>query len=382
MAKMSFSLEGSSNPNDASAAPVAVPAETPSTEASSAVSFTIPVKTSATAPVSISIEPTAKPVGVSVEPSVGVSVEPTAKPVSVSTEPSVEPLSLSVEQSTTPMSLSFEPTAKPISISTEQAAAPIAVSMESASGTTPGVSIEEAVKASAEASTPATKASIATPGMAPITVSVGTSVETPEEIATEAQAPAVSTTIDTPGLAETDTPGVAPKVIPAIAKTAKTAKTTKTTKTDKAIPEIAASPAKTTTSSAGKTKRKTSSKVRRVAIIVVAILLVGELFFLTFNAIAGGRADVNTDKVALISGQLNNNENRVIADIGYDPALNLQAIGPYLQSVNPSSLSPLSNNYLSKIGKGDDSKLVLVDEEAVGRVILHFDTAAFARHVA
>lgn len=78
---------------------------------------------------------------------------------------------------------------------------------------------------------------------------------------------------------------------------------------------------------------------------------------------------MNSDPVALIQGQLFYNHGSVIASVGYDSALNLATVGPYLKSVDYTSLKPLSNNYLVRTGSGSSSHVALIDETAVARII-------------
>lgn len=122
------------------------------------------------------------------------------------------------------------------------------------------------------------------------------------------------------------------------------------------------------------------SRRRRIILIVLVIALILELFLLTYKAMGLGTrktvatAEVNTDSIALIRGQLSNNKGAVIADIGYDSALDITAVGSSIASVDAKTLTPLSNNYLAKIesddkGDGKTSQIVLIDETAVGRVI-------------
>jgi len=102
-------------------------------------------------------------------------------------------------------------------------------------------------------------------------------------------------------------------------------------------------------------------------------VIVAELAYLSLSGLgllSGRQAEVSSDKTALLTGQLNNNKDRVIPDIGYDSALTIENYGSYVQYlVSVGSLTKLSNNYLAITGKGSDAQTVLIDETAVGRII-------------
>ena len=115
-----------------------------------------------------------------------------------------------------------------------------------------------------------------------------------------------------------------------------------------------------------------NTRAKRIAAIVVAALLLGELFFLTYNGLGGASgktAAVNPSPAAVISSQLSHNRNGQIGEVGYDYALNLTNVGPYIKTVDTKKLAPLSNNYLAEIDNNGTKQVVLIDETAVGRVI-------------
>jgi hypothetical protein len=113
------------------------------------------------------------------------------------------------------------------------------------------------------------------------------------------------------------------------------------------------------------------SKRKRLIIVLIIVIIVFDILAAVclFSGLLGGRAEVNQDPVNLIASQTVNNHGSNIADIGFDSAITLDQIGPYIKSVDYRTLKPLTNNYLSSTGTGDSRVTYLVDATAVARVI-------------
>jgi|GEM_PF-5766146 len=120
-----------------------------------------------------------------------------------------------------------------------------------------------------------------------------------------------------------------------------------------------------------KPAKKGSSAVIMAVLIILAVLVLAGLSIFAMMGNFGTQIPPSEDPKTVIQAQLNvgANNGRTIGEVGYDYALDIESVGSYLTSVKASSLKPLKNNFLTSVGTGEEAYAVLIDQEAVGRVI-------------
>ena len=111
---------------------------------------------------------------------------------------------------------------------------------------------------------------------------------------------------------------------------------------------------------------------KRLLVLLICIFLVIDIVLLASAFAFGGlrnRVAVTPNLNTVIVAQTTNSPNLLISNIGYDPALDLATLRPYIKSVDTRALMPLKNNYLATVQNGSTQQTVLVDSTTVGRVI-------------
>jgi hypothetical protein len=109
--------------------------------------------------------------------------------------------------------------------------------------------------------------------------------------------------------------------------------------------------------------KKNMTIVMVAMMFVVDVLAVGVMFMIRSPE---AEAAVNNNPIDLISGQLASNHGQAIAYITYHPELTYSS---YQITKGSSLLKPLSNNYLTTVGKGEESQVILIDETAISRLL-------------